>query len=54
MFLNPHSTAYGVYVSQLIRFEQVSGRVDGFTIRNKVFFGQNFSGKATDFREAFS
>ena len=32
----PRSTAYGVYISQLIRFARVSSHVDDFTIRNKV------------------
>ena len=32
----PRSTSYGVYISQLIRFAQVSSHVDEFNIRNKV------------------
>ena len=32
----PHSTSYGVYVSQLIRFARVSSHVDDFNTRNKV------------------
>ena len=31
----PRSTSYGVYISQLIRFAGVSGRVAGFDARNK-------------------
>ena len=30
-------TSYGVYISQLIRFARVSGHVDDFNTRNKVF-----------------
>ena len=33
----PHSTSYGVYTSQLIRFARVSSHVDDFNTRNKVF-----------------
>ena len=32
----PHSTSYGVYISQLIRFAPVSSHVDDFNTRNKV------------------
>ena len=32
----PHSTTYGVYISQLIRFARVSSHVDDFNTRNKV------------------
>ena len=32
----PRSTSYGVYISQLIRFAQVSSHVDDFSTRNKV------------------
>ena len=32
----PHSTSYGVYISQLIRFARVSSHVDVFNTRNKV------------------
>ena len=32
----PHSTSYGVYISQLIRFAQVSSHVDDFNTHNKV------------------
>ena len=32
----PHSTSYGVYISQLIRFARVSSHVDDFNTRNKV------------------
>ena len=32
----PRSTSYGVYISQLIRFAQVSSHVDDFNTRNKV------------------
>ena len=32
----PRSTAYGVYISQLIRFARVSSHVDDFNTRNKV------------------
>ena len=31
----PRSTSYGVYISQLIRFAQVSSHVDDFNTRNK-------------------
>ena len=33
---NPRSTAYGVYISQLIRFARVSSHVYDFNTRNKV------------------
>ena len=32
----PRSTSYSVYISQLIRFAQVSSHVDDFNTRNKV------------------
>ena len=32
----PHSTLYGVYISQFIRFARVSSHVDDFKTRNKV------------------
>ena len=32
----PRSTSYGVYISQLIRFDRVSSHVDDFNTRNKV------------------
>ena len=32
----PHSTSYGVYISQLIRFARVSSHVDDFKTRNKI------------------
>ena len=32
----PHSTSYGVYIPQLIRFAGVSSHVDDFNTRNKV------------------
>ena len=32
----PHSSAYGVYISQLIRFARVYSHVDDFNARNKV------------------
>ena len=32
----PCLTSYGVYISQLIRFAQVSSHVDDFNTRNKV------------------
>ena len=32
----PRSTSYGVYISQLSRFVQVSSHVDDFNPRNKV------------------
>ena len=32
----PRSTSYGVYISHLIRFAQVSSHVDDFNTRNKV------------------
>ena len=32
----PHSTSYGVYISQLIRFARVSSHVDDFNTRNTV------------------
>ena len=32
----PHSTSYGAYISQLIRFARVSNHVDDFNTRNKV------------------
>ena len=32
----PRSTSYGVYISPLIRFAQVSSHVDNFNTRNKV------------------
>ena len=32
----PHSTSYGVYISQLIHFVRVSFHVDDLNIRNKV------------------
>ena len=31
----PHSTSYGVYISQLIRFGRVSSHVADFNVRNK-------------------
>ena len=31
-----HSTSYGVYISQLIRFARMSSHVDDFSTRNKV------------------
>ena len=31
----PHSTSYGVYISQLIRFPRVSSHVADFNVRNK-------------------
>ena len=31
----PHSTSYGVYISQLIRFARVSSHVPDFSARNK-------------------
>ena len=31
----PHSTSYGVYISQLIRFSRVSSHVADFNARNK-------------------
>ena len=31
----PHSTSYGVYISQLIRFALVSSHIDNFNARNK-------------------
>ena len=32
----PRSTSYGVYISELIRFAQVSSHVDDTNTRNKV------------------
>ena len=32
----PHSTSYGVYISQLIRFARVSSHFDNFNTRTKV------------------
>ena len=32
---SPHSTSYGVYISQLIRFARVSSHVADFNVRNK-------------------
>ena len=32
----PRSTFYGVYISQLIRFDRVSSHVDDFNTRNEV------------------
>ena len=32
----PRSASYGVYISQLIRFAQISSHVDDFNTRNKV------------------
>ena len=32
----PHSTSYGVYISQLIRFARVSSHVADFNARNKL------------------
>ena len=32
----PRSTSYGVYISHLIRFAQVSSHVDDFHTRNKI------------------
>ena len=32
----PHSTSYGIYISQLIRFARVSSHVDDLNTRNKV------------------
>ena len=32
----PHSTSYGVYISQLIRFARASSRVADFNTRNKL------------------
>ena len=32
----PRSTSYGVYISQLIRFAQVSSHVDDFNTHNEV------------------
>ena len=31
----PHSTSYGIYISQLIRFARVSSHVAAFNARNK-------------------
>ena len=31
----PHSTSYGFYISQLIRFARVSSHVANFNVRNK-------------------
>ena len=33
----PHSTSYGVYISQLIRFARASSYVADFSTRNKLF-----------------
>ena len=44
-FLNgdvPRSTSYGVYISQLIRFAQVSNHVDDFNTGNKVLTAKLF------------
>ena len=42
----PHSTSYGVYVSQLIRFARVSSHVADFNARNKsltaIFLQQGY------------
>ena len=32
----PHSTSYGVYISQLIRIARESSHVDDFNMRNKL------------------
>ena len=32
----PHSSSYGIYISQLIRFARVSGHVADFKARNKT------------------
>ena len=32
----PRSSSYGLYISQLIRFPQISSHVDDFNTRNKV------------------
>ena len=32
----PHSTSYGVYISQLIRFARASSHVADFNTRNKL------------------
>ena len=32
----PHSTSYGVYISELIRFARVSSHVENFNTSNKV------------------
>ena len=32
----PHSTSYGVYISQLIRYTRVSSHVANFNARNKI------------------
>ena len=36
----PHSTSYGVYISQFIRFARVSSHGDDFTTRNKVLIAK--------------
>ena len=36
----PHSTSYGVYISQLIQFFRVSCHVTDFSARNKIFTAQ--------------
>ena len=36
----PRSTSYGVYISQLIRFAQVSSHVDDLNTRNKVLIAK--------------
>ena len=41
----PHSTSYGVYISQLIRFARVSSHVADFNARNKIYL-PNFSNRA--------
>ena len=52
----PHSTSYGVYISQLIRLAGVSSYVDGFNTRNNdltaKLLKQGF--KYHKLREAFS
>ena len=32
----PHSSSYGIYISQLIRFAEASSHVDDFNTRNEV------------------
>ena len=34
----PHSTSFGVYISQLIRFARALSYVADFNTRNKLFF----------------
>ena len=50
----PRSTSYGVYISQLNRFAQVSSHVDGFNTRNKFLTAKLFRYRYHKLRKTFS